>query len=54
LPLVKKLSTIGNQNIEKKKFDILIEVLEQIWDNYNEAEVILKELIICKSENEDI
>ncbi len=42
LPLVEKLRTIGNQNINQDKFDMLIEVLDQIWENYDQAEVIAK------------
>ena len=40
LPLVETLRTIGHQQISQEKFDILIEVLDQIWENYDQAEVM--------------
>lgn len=40
LPLVETLRTIGHQKISQEKFDILIEVLDQIWENYDQAEVM--------------
>ena len=37
LPLVKELRAIGYRNIDSDKFTVFLEVLEQIWENYDEV-----------------
>ena len=39
LPLVQELRAVGYKGIDAEKFEVFLEVLEQIWENYDKAEV---------------